>query len=58
MVNTITGKSMNDIFIKTANTLLEQGNERETRGMKTKELMHAWLVLEDTTKSIVTLPAT
>jgi thymidylate synthase len=57
MVNTITGKSMNDIFIKTANTLLEQGNERETRGMKTKELMHAWLVLEDTTKSIVTLPA-
>lgn len=49
---------INDLYVQIANTMLTDGIERNVRGFKTLELKEeCCLILEDTSKSVVTLPA-
>lgn len=50
-------KNANQLFRKICKLLVERGEKRVARGLETIELADAYLVLEDPTKSIVTLPA-
>ena len=52
---TFVGDSCNELFIKVANHMSAFGRHRTARGLKTIEILNAWLTLTDISKSVVTL---
>lgn len=55
-VNTVIGKSANEIFVKVARLMLNTGKEVSPRGLLTRELSNVWLRLEEPENWLVTLP--
>ena len=53
----IVGDTANDLFIDIAKTMLAEGTKRTARGLETIELRNVWLVLNNPSASVVTLPA-
>ena len=53
----IKGKTANELFIKTAKEMLNNGNYSSPRGLKTIELENVWLELENPRFNLVNLPA-
>lgn len=56
MVTIIEGKNANELFVKLAREMLKNGKTRTARGFKTLELDDVWLVLENPSESVVSLP--
>jgi thymidylate synthase len=56
MVVIIKGQNVNEVFVKVSKALLSEGHRNDPRGLLTMELCDAWLIIEDVSNPVVSLP--